>query len=173
MTLQGGFAVEALLAGIPGDLGAVDGDPLPGDESLGAQRRDMADEQIVEALVMVRVEIGERVLVGQVVATQPLQGEIRGAAAVQVAGAADAAEAGVQPQGEEHVRAEGRLAGVAFDRFDAGMEGGEVELLDHVPDGTHRVVLGQLLLERGVRAVIAVQWPVTRRRLREYHQQSS
>src|SRR5439155_10037392 len=170
---QGGFAVEALLAGIAGDLSAVQGDALQVDESLGPQGGDMADEQAVQLLVMVGVEVGQGVVVGGVAAAEPLEGEALGAVAVQVTGAADAVEAGVQPEGAEDVGAEGRLAGVALDSLDAGMEGGEVELLDQVPHGTGLVVVGELLVEGGVRAAVAVHRPVARCGSREFHQKSS
>jgi hypothetical protein len=92
---------------------------------------------------------------------------------LQVAGAGHALEAGVQPQGEEDIRAKGRLAGVTFDGLDAGMESGEIELLDQVPDGANLMVGGELLIEGSVRAMVAVQQSVTRCGLRKFHKKRS
>src|SRR5207302_6414530 len=106
-------------------------------------------------------------------AAEPREGQVKGTADRQVAGAGHAAQAGLQPQGEQDLEAEGRLAGVSFDSRDAGVKGREVEGLDEVPDGAGVRVSRQRLVERGVGAAVAIHAPVTWLRLRVFHPEGS
>jgi hypothetical protein len=57
---------------------------------------------------------------------------------------------------------------VSGDGFDTVVKGLEVERLDEVPDGTAFMVAVALLVERSVRAAIAVEQAVTRSRLQKF-----
>ena len=110
------------------------GDPVPIDQTLGHQRGDAPGQEVVEQFAMVGAEVGEGVVVGGHVADDPPEGGVFAAKPVELAGAADALDGGVELQRHEDFGADGGPPGPPLDGLDAVVQGVEVEPLDVVPD---------------------------------------
>ena len=78
---------------------------------------------------------------------EPLVGQVAGGEAFEFAGAADAVEGGVEPECEQDAGVDGRVADVAFDGLDGGVQWREVELQSEGPDGADHVVGREELIE--------------------------
>lgn len=115
VTLQGRRVVMRSVASVAGLFGAVEADATQRDKALGTQSGHMLDEEGVEIVVVVGVEVGERVIVGQQTAAEPLIGPVASAAAGQFAGQVNAVDEGEQPERKEQPGRQRGLAGMALD----------------------------------------------------------
>ena len=97
---------------------------------------------------MVGAEVGEGVVVGGHVADDPLEGGVVPAEPVELPGAADALDGGVEPQRHEDLGVDGGAPGPPLDGLDAVVQGVEVEPLDVVPDDAGGMIAGDQGVER-------------------------
>ena len=97
---------------------------------------------------MVGAKVGKGVVVRGHVADDPLEGGVIPAKPVQLPGAADALDSGVEPQRHEDLGVDGGPPGPAFDGLDAVVQGVEVEAQNVVPNHPSRMIAGNQGVKR-------------------------
>jgi hypothetical protein len=97
---------------------------------------------------MVAPEIVEGVIIEGDPAAQPLVGVALDAEAGQLAAAANALDGGVEPQGDQQLGIGGGASGPRAARADGLEEEGQVPAQDQRPDGSHRVVVRDQIIDR-------------------------
>ena len=123
-------------------------DPVQIDQALGHQRGDALGQEVVEQFAMVSAEVGEGMVVRGHVADEPLEGGVVPAEPVELPGAADPLDSGVEPQRHEDLGVDGGTPGPPLDGLDAVVQGAEVEALDVVPDDAGGMLAGDQGVER-------------------------
>ena len=98
---------------------------------------------------MIGAEVGQGVVVDRDVAEDPAIGVVVAAELVELAGAADAVDGGVEPQRHEDLGVDAGPAGIAGDRLDGVVQGAEVQALDEIPDDPRGVIGWDQLIEGG------------------------
>jgi hypothetical protein len=113
------------------------------DQVLLQEHGNAVGQQTIQDFHMGDAKIGQRVVIEAHATAQPLKGDLVPATAVQLAGAADATQCRVQPQGQQNAWIGGRGAGAACHRLDLAQQVAEVKALDKRPNRSGRMVLGQ------------------------------
>jgi len=155
--LQSASAVEGGGAGGGADPHAILGHAVQVDQVLFAEHGHRVGQHPVEEVDLVDAEIGQGVIVDRDATGQPAEGVVILAEPGQGAGAADAFQGGVEPDGGEDARIDRGPARAAFDGADPGVEQGQVELRDEVPDDAGLMVgLEEVLQGHGGEELLAI-----------------
>ena len=103
-------------------------------------------------------EIGERMVVDGDSPGEPAEGIVVEAQIGELPGAGKAREGGIQPQGDEQPRIDGRPAGQVAAGPDAVIQRGEIQPLDVRPDGAGGVIgLEELIDSHGREELLAIR----------------
>ena len=156
-SLQRLAAAERGRPGTGADAHAILSDAVQIDQALLTQHLHGLFEQRLHELGVVGPEIGERVVVDGDAPGEPAKGIVTDAQIGEFAGAGEAREGGIQPQGDEQTRIDGRPSGNAAAGPDAVRQRGEVQPLDVGPDGAGGVVgLEELIDGHGREELLAI-----------------
>jgi len=124
------------------------GHPIEIYQTLFQQDGDAVGEQLVQKVEVVDAKIGQGMVIDRDPATEPAKAMVVDAQPVQGAGAANALDGGVQPQGHPDLRVGGRAPRPALDGADVPEEGRQVQSLDELPDGPGVVFGGQEVFQQ-------------------------
>ena len=152
----GGFADEVRPVTPPEGSGAstsphaqaILSDPVEIDQVLLQQDGDAVGEQLVQEVEVADAKIGQGMVIDRDPATEPAKAMMVQAQPVQGAGAANALDGGVEPQGHPDLRIGGGASGSALHSADVAEEGRQVEALDELPDGPGVVFGGQEVFQQ-------------------------
>ena len=112
------------------------------------QDGDHLGQEVVQGLLVVDPEIVEGVIIEGDPAAKPLVGVALDAEPGQLATAADALDRRVEPQGDQQLGIGGGASGPLAACADALEEERQVPALDQRPDGSHRVVRRDEIVDR-------------------------
>ena len=161
--LQGASAVERGGPGGGADSHAILGHAVQVDQVLVAEDGHRVGQHPVEEVDLGDAEVGQGVIIEGDATDQPTEGVVVLAQPVQGAGAADPLQGGVEPDGGEDAGVDRRPPRAAFHRPDPGVERGEVELSDEVPDDAGLVVgIEEVLEPHGGEELLAIHRPQAR-----------
>jgi hypothetical protein len=144
---QLGLAPERTGAGAGADAQAILADAVEVDQALAAQHRHAPNHLLRQPIRVLRAEVRQRVVIHRHAAAQPLERIVARAESVQAVGAGDAFEGRIQPQRDQQANVDGRSSRMMLDGPVFGFQGGEVHLLDEVPDGADGMVGRDQLVE--------------------------
>ncbi len=117
------------------------------DQAFGGEHRDALSQQLVQELAMSGPEVGQGMVIDRDIAADPLIGGMATAELIELPGAADAVDGGVEPQGHEDLGIDGWSARSAVDGLDGSVQGTEVQSLDIIPDRASGMVGREQVVE--------------------------
>ena len=136
-----------LVGGVGGQLGAVQRNHTQPHQPGGGAQLERGDQQAGQGLLVAGAEAGDGYMVGGLVAGQHPKGEVLAAAPLDLAGGTHADGVGVQQHAKQGL---GVVGGVAVPVGPvAGIESGQVQLVDHVQHEPSQVFGWQPVAQAG------------------------
>ena len=125
---------------------AVLRDPLEAQQALLHERGEDVGHELVERLAVTAAELRQTLVAHALAARDPLEGAVGADATGDLARAAHAHRDRVEPQRQEHARAEDRASGVPVDGLRILGERRQVEAPEQLPEHARRVLRRQGVL---------------------------